>query len=315
MTETVTWHSGTDDFMKHTLEINRDTKKHNFTTELREDVPIRENMTMEQLYIETFNKKQTKFVQIMFSGGLDSEYALHVCLSNKIPVEAITMRLRVKGVVVNTQDMYYSTNFCRTNNVTQVIIDLDVDKFMERGDHFRYLDPYLITQHHVATHFWLSEQCTGFPIIGGYYSWPWTSVHNPRFFSPIRSHYGQYHRFMQDKGIHGIGNMMMDSLDTNMLYVKTHISIMENDTDEKYGGDYYRMVAFKQALFTELGYKNPEPRFGSFGWESVNRELFNVEKVQLELEDRYGTTTSKIVWGKKMAALNKSSPGSNTRFK
>ena len=93
MIETNVWYSGQDNYLKNTFITDDETNKHTYELELIEDVHIQENRTIYEVYNDLLSVRQTKTVQLLFSGGLDSELTLHACLKNKIPVEAVTLKL------------------------------------------------------------------------------------------------------------------------------------------------------------------------------------------------------------------------------
>jgi hypothetical protein len=264
-------------------------------------------MTIHQMFNEELSIRQTKTVDILYSGGMDSECVLLSCLTNNIPVRAVTMRLLVNNYPINTHDLYYSEKFCRERSVEHKLIDLHVDSFFSNGDHLPYLRPYLITEPHVATHFWLFEQCIGFPVMGGEYSWP---QFNKRVLSPHRHAYSCYDKFLSDNGIHGIGNMLNRSLDINLLFIKNNLTL----TKEGYTGDFTNIPILKNKLFTIVGLGDFELRMKSYGWEDLNPILFNKTKFHIELIKEFGITQSSITWGQKIANALGGEPGTNSKY-
>lgn len=189
---TQSWNSGVDDYKKYTLVEDPVTKKHQFLLTML-DVPVIDYPSVFELYDDLLSVRQTKFVDVLYSGGLDSELVLYCCLKNKIPAKAITMRLLVRGCPINLTDLYYSEKFCRANNV--------------------------------------------------------------------------------------------------------EISI------------------FKRDLWESLGYKSPELRLRSDGWEFVPHFLLDMAKYRKELQDTFGITESKICWGEKINALINAELKCNDRFR
>ena len=251
----------------------------------------------------------------MYSGGLDSELVLYVCKKINIPVRAITMRLIAKGITINIVDMYYSTKFCRENEIEQKIVDLDITKFYDSGDYLKYLDPYQITEPHIATHLWLFEQCSGFPVFGGEYTWPWVYEHVPRFFSPIRYNLCHYDSFLYDKGIHGIGSMLNHTFESNMIFVKEHVNQMLSDTTNTFGHGNYGIITLKKAMFDSICGTTFEPRLRSYGWENLDPKIHDQSIYRNFLVSRYPTIESYIEWGNELATVIGSEPGRNSRRK
>lgn len=302
------WNDSLDNYKKYTFNVNPETKKHIFLLELL-DAPVTPYNSIFDIYRDILNTRQTKFVDVLYSGGLDSELILYACLIYKIPVRAITMRLTINGYPINLTDLYYSEKFCRLNNVSQKIIDLDAETFLEQGKHYDYLKKYYITEPHVATQFWLFEQCEGFPVIGGDYTWPW--VYKP-LISPHRHSYAQYDRFLKDNNIHGIGNMMSYSLSSNLIFLKQHISLMQ---ENKFKTNFKNIPIFKKALCESLGYKSPELRLRSYGWEFAPDYLIDIGKFKRQLEEIFGTTESSISWNEKINELIGAEVKYNDKFR
>ena len=296
------WYSGKDNYRKYTFANGL------FNTELL-DVEVG-NRSMSEALVDAL---PASGIELLYSGGIDSEFVLNLCLANSIPVTAITMRLHCNGTVINTHDMYYSEKYCRQNGIDQTIIDLNVTPFYENGDYLDYLAPYQITMPHVATHLWLIEQCSHFPVMGGNYDWPWAHGEH-RVISPMKHVYGQYDRFMQDRGITGIGNMLNHSLEINLLGIKEHLALLRNDVDHVYGFGYTDNNRLRKSLYENLGSSVIEPRFNSYGWERVDPRIYNRKYYADYLESQFGTVKNTITWGYKMAEALGGAPGTWDQF-
>lgn len=298
----ITFYSGRRNYKKHTLENNR------FTTELV-DVDLMGVTDIHEIFSIHLESRQSNTVEVLYSGGLDSECVLASCLKNRIPVRAMTMRLLVNGYPINTHDLYYSEKFCRSTGVEQKLVDLDVDRFFENGDYIQYLEPFAISRPHVATHFWLFEQCTGFPVLGGEYSWPW---HHKPLISPHRHCYSLYDQFLRSRGISGIGNMLGHSLDSNLVFIKKHLEIFN---PARHNGNNLQIPYLKVDLFKSLGLGNFELRLKSYGWEGVPADVFDLAPYASYLMDKFKHKHNSIAWGEQVGAAIGAPPGSNDLFK
>lgn len=303
----LTWNDGLDNYKQHTHIINPDSGIHYFNTTLL-DAPCINYTSIKDYCIDILSNKATHFVDVLYSGGLDSELVVMLCLITGIPVRAITMRLIINGYPINTHDLYYSEKFCRENNVTQILIDLNVEDFFSNGKHIEYLQPYLITEPHVATHFWLFEQCSGFPVLGGEYTWPW--IHKP-LLSPHRHHYSYYDKFLKDKNMFGIGNFMNHSLSANTFLIKAHLDTLRRthiETNSKC------IPIFKQKLWRELKLPIPNIRLRSYGWENLSPAIFNMQEYRSGLLKQFGTTYSSITWNKTLTDIIGGTDNTNDRY-
>lgn len=207
------------------------------------------------------------------------------------------MQFKAKGILLNVTDMYYSERFCRENGINQKIFTIDAINFFESGKFLDYLEPYHITEPHVATHLWLIEQCQNFPIIGG--DWPWVQS-GKNVLSPFKLAYNSYERFMEDRGIYGIGNMLSHSFESVCYFINKQV---------KYSEYNYLVPLLKQKM-----YDMTEPRLRSYGWEYINPQLVRLGSYKLNLIKKFKTPKSNIIWGEKIKKLINSNTNSNDKF-
>jgi len=306
-----TWHSGLNNYRKHTMEFG--PERNIFTTEIS-DTEISNFDSVQSAMAEHFYGKNVP-AEILYSGGLDSECSLISCLQNKIPVVAMTLRLIYKQSPFNTHDLYYAEKFCRENQIKHVLIDLDVESFFGNGDHIKYMEPYKLTMPHVAAHMWLLGQCVSCPVIGGDYTWPQLNI-GRKVYSPLRHEYCFYDIFMQENGISGIGNMLSHSLESNIFFIKEHIKVHEEDPDN-IDGDNLKIRYLKKRMLENMGFGNLELRHKSFGWETTitgREDWFDFRKVRKELRSRFHDTDSIIKWNQTLGDLIGGEPGVNNCY-
>lgn len=294
MSETVEWSTGLGGYKKHTLNHNY------FTTELTE-CQFELGRNIDAIFFDHLIDRPNSPIELLYSGGLDSELVLMCLLRNKIPVEAMTLIITVKGAIVNVIDLYYSEKFCRENNVKQNLFYLDANEFYESGKYLEYALPFNITEPHVPSHMWLIEQCHNYPIIGG--DWPWLQVEK-NVLSPFKLAFSSYERFMASKGINGIGNMLSHSFESSYYFISRHLK------EHTFGNNTFHTVPFIK--YKMYGLK--EPRIKSYGWEECHTTLFNINKYKLELLKKIGVPQSEIKWGSLLSKLINSTTNHNTRF-
>jgi hypothetical protein len=301
MENVIEWNVGLNGFKKCTLELGE--KSHKFTTELLDNT-FEYGRNITDIFNDHLSIRQTKYVEVLYSGGLDSELVLLSCLKNNIPVIAITLVIKIDGLIINTHDLYYAEKFCRENNITHKLIELDADKFFRDGKHLAYLTPYYITEPHVATHLWLIEQCSYFPILGG--DWPWVQTHiENKVLSPFRLEFSSYERFMTDKGIHGIGNMVGNSLESSYKLIQIHL-------DNHIPGE--SVSNFKSRMYQTM-YPEIKPRLRSYGWENHRTSKFNLTTYKIELIKQLKSTMYMIKWNNTIKTLLNTQVNENDKFK
>jgi len=287
MSELLQWSTGLNGYKKHTLDSNH------FTTELTE-CQFEPGRSLDDILYDHLIDRPSSPIELLYSGGSDSELVLMSLMKNKIPVEVMTMVIQFKDITLNITDLYYSEKFCRENNIKQNLFYLDADELFNSGKYLEYLLPYSITEPHVASHFWLIEQCQSYPILGG--DWPWLQKHK-NVLSPIKLAYSMYEKFMQDKGINGIGNMIGHSFESSYRFIELHKQIDENIVP----------------LLKQHMYSMAKPRIRSYGWEQ-SQQLFNITKYKIELLTKLGAPKSTVIWGEQISNLIDSTTNSNSLF-
>jgi hypothetical protein len=287
MSNILQWSTGLNGYKKHTLDNNH------FTTELTE-CQFEPGRNLDDIFYDHLVNRPNSPVELLYSGGSDSELVLLSLIKNKIPFEVMTMVIQFKGITLNITDLYYSEKFCRENNIKQNLFYLDTEELFDSGKYLEYLLPYNITEPHVASHFWLIEQCQSYPILGG--DWPWFQKHK-KVLSPFRLAYSMYEKYMHSKGIDGIGNMIGHSFESSYRFIELHKQNDENIVP----------------LLKQQMYNMSYPRMRSYGWEQSQR-LFNIAKYKIELLKELGVARSNIIWGDKIKSLIDSTEKSNSLF-
>jgi len=301
MSQIIEWTSGLHNYQKYKLETSGIVN--NFTTELT-DNDFELNRDISDIFEDHMRNRQTTKVEVLYSGGLDSELVLLACIRKNIPVIAMTLVIVIDGMILNTHDLYYAEKFCRQNNIEQKLFYLNANEFYDSGKYLDYLIPYRIIEPHVATHFWLIEQCDYFPILGG--DWPWLHAHKvDKVLSPFKLEFSSYDRFMADKGMYGIGNMISYSLESSCKMIKLHLDHYKENQD---------VAVLKHKMYSELE-PNVEPRLRSYGWELARTGTFYLSPKKIELVKKVYPSKPLIKWGDKICELINSPIKENSLFK
>lgn len=288
-----TWESGLNGYKKHILSSKE------FITILT-DCEVKKDRDIVSIFRDHIGNRN--HVEVLYSGGTDSELVLLTLLESKIPFTAVTMVIKVDGCILNTHDLYYSEKFCREHNIEQKKIDFDAGSFYENGDYLNYLIPYRITEPHVASHFWLIEQLK-YPIMGG--DWPWVHRHKlQKVISPIRLDYSCYELFMQSNNIDGIGNMINHSLESTYKFIQLQLDCKLNTKkDHLIKHDMYRRL-----------YPSIENRIRSYGWENSRKNILNMVAYKIELIKKSNIVIPSIRWGDTIAGLLETTERENKSF-
>jgi hypothetical protein len=282
-----TWFEGYNNYKKCTTTFDDNGKLTQFHTELL-DVELMDTTNIHEIFNIHLSQRQTKTVEVLYSGGVDSEVVILSCIHNKIPVQALTMRIYTGDILVNTPDVYYSEKFCRENHIKQKFVDFDAVKFFDNGDHFEMIKPYSINHAGTALYFSLISQATGFVVRGGDYSWPWI---NKPIISPNQHRHSMYQQYMKDNSIGGIANMLSHSLDANLQFIKSHTELYNHNKHDP--SNNIKLPYLKRDVFNQLGFMNLEPRIKAHGFEPLIKGASPYDAQCIEL---FGNSVSSISW-------------------
>jgi hypothetical protein len=111
---------------------------------------------------EVYDLKQGK-LHMLYSGGVDSEYALNVFLSLGMDITPVIINLNKN---YNDFDIKYAIDFCNKKNITPLIINLDFDQFVKSG---KFLEVSKICRsklYHMAATAYVAEQLEGTVLLG-----------------------------------------------------------------------------------------------------------------------------------------------------
>ncbi len=111
---------------------------------------------------EVYDLKQGK-LYMLYSGGVDSEYALSIFLSMGMDITPVIINLNPH---YNDFDIKYATDFCNKKNLSPLIVNLDFDQFVKSG---KFLEVSKICRsevHHRAATAYVAGQLDGTVLLG-----------------------------------------------------------------------------------------------------------------------------------------------------
>lgn len=285
------WYSGKNNYKLHYIQENK------FYTKI-DDKPFQNYLSIDDIFISHLNNVKT--IDLMYSGGTDSELVLNVLMRNGIAVKPCIIKLTIDGTIVNTHDLYYAEKFCRNNDIKLYYFNLDLKPFMFNNVYTEYIGDYHINQPHVASHFWLIKQLE-FPMMGG--DWPWVHTHKvEKVLSPIRIDYSYYDKFMVDHNITGIGNMIGHSIESIMYFINLQTKL-------NHINDYI----VKHNMYTTI-VPSIECRFRSYGWEGIDQKVIPTQKAKIDLIIKNKQKEMNIKWGQNICQLLQTSMMENNIY-
>jgi len=111
--------------------ITTDGSNDSFTVNIKSFPKTHNNYFIESLRAaeEIYSNKQGK-LHILYSGGVDSEYALSVFLSLGMDVTPVIVKMAPS---YNEHDLKYAFDFCYEKKLKPVVIDIDFEEFVNSG--------------------------------------------------------------------------------------------------------------------------------------------------------------------------------------
>jgi hypothetical protein len=101
-------------------------------------------------------------IDLLLSGGIDSEVAAQAFLLAGIPFTAHILRF-ADGI--NWHDIQYAVRFCEAHDVPHVLHDIDILKFLE-NDMYRYASQTQSVSPQLCATMWLIDRLDGYPVLG-----------------------------------------------------------------------------------------------------------------------------------------------------
>jgi hypothetical protein len=146
---------------------------------------------------EIYNIKDGK-LYMLYSGGVDSEYALNVFIHLKMDITPVIINLAPN---YNDFDIEYAINFCNKKGITPLIINLDFDNFVKSG---KFLEVSKICRselYHRAATAYVAGQLEGCVLLGD--GEPYIRQTNSIWNIEIYEHEYAIWNYFVSKGIHG----------------------------------------------------------------------------------------------------------------
>jgi hypothetical protein len=113
-----------------------------------------------------YANKTGKF-QVLYSGGLDSQYVCEVLLHLKMPFDPIIIELTDNdGNVLNQHDIVYAYEFCKSKNIEPVIYKLNFYDFVESGRNVEIAESVTCCSFALPATMHVASQLDGFTLLG-----------------------------------------------------------------------------------------------------------------------------------------------------
>jgi len=113
---------------------------------------------------EIYDRKQGN-LYLMYSGGVDSEYALNIFLSLGIEITPVIVKLTPN---YNEHDVKYAFDFCESKNLKPIVVDLDFNNFVKSGRIVDIAEKFKIGAYQLPSTFSCLDQLDGTIVMGSH---------------------------------------------------------------------------------------------------------------------------------------------------
>lgn len=216
----------------------------NFDIELDQLPQTFDNYFKESLIAaeEIYSIKDGK-LYMLYSGGVDSEYALSVFLHLNMDVTPVIINLAPN---YNSFDIEYAINFCNKKGITPLIINLDFDNFVESG---KFLEVSKICRselYHMAATAYVAGQLEGCVLLGD--GEPYIKKNNDTWDVEIYEYDYAVWNYFVEKGIHGTThfNRYTPSMMISFLSDSRMVDLANNNVYGKLGSNSSKFIIYNR---------------------------------------------------------------------
>jgi hypothetical protein len=252
----------------------------NFKVEI--DTPTKCNLDYHRSTIEVakeiHDNKQGK-LYLMYSGGVDSEYALNIFLSLGIDVIPVVIKLNPH---YNSHDVDYAFEFCKSKNLNPIIIDLDFDWFVKSG---KIIDVAKFSEcgaYQIPSTFYALEQLDGTVVMGSHGPTHLSKINNTWFVDEMEAVHSVL-KYFDRAGVYGYPFMLSYTNEQYFSFLQDPLmqDLVANKIPGKLGNN-----SSKGLVYNRISGFNMQTRQKYTGYENIEtRDIFKHENLQWFLSE------------------------------
>jgi hypothetical protein len=222
---------------------------------------------------------------MLYSGGMDSEYALSVFLSMGIDVVPVIIKLNPG---YNEHEVKYAHSLVSARNLTPVIVDIDFDQFVKSGKILDIANSMQLGIYHYSATAYAVSKLDGTVLMGD--GEPYIKLNNTWDVEVYEYEFG-IGRYFTNNGIHGTPYFLRYT--PEMMYSFLTSNRIKELADDQYPGKLGSNSS-KVFVYNEHSGFNLEPRTKFHGYEIIEQSDIFKHDVFKEFKSwDYGTTYSK----------------------
>jgi hypothetical protein len=252
------------------------------------------NITLWDVWQEKF--KDIKECQLFLSGGLDSQFSLHLLKTLGIKVDALICDMRWNDVTVNAHDVMSAQRYAELNGITYRMFTLDLKEHFESEEYVEMALKYRTTSPQITAQIKMLElAATDTCMLGGDPTIirqdktreKTTLVNADKAF--VLSTLCAFYNFANDRNIQVIKDPFKMDHHTNYLSVEFNLDVIQT-----YNTYFAELTAYndsnytyKQHYYSLLGAKLMPPLYKATGFETVKKMLAQESGVYNQFDKLY----------------------------
>lgn len=270
------------------------------------------SVTLYDLWAESF--RDIKSCQLLLSGGLDSQFSLHLLKTLGVKFDALICDMRWNDVTVNAHDVLTAQRYADLNAIKYRLVKLDLKEFFDSEEYISFGLTYRTSSPQIATQLKMIEiaaadTCVlgGDPVLIKY-----DAAKNDM--ALVNSHKGfiinnlcAYYNYANEKNIQIIKDPFKLNPYTNYLSVKHNLDVIQ-----QYNTYFAELNAYcdsnylyKQHYYNSLGAEIMPPLYKATGFETIKKMLAQKTGIYNQFDKLYRYPLHDLIlsqpWAKNMS--------------
>lgn len=272
------------------------------------------NVTLWDVWREKF--KDIKHCQLFLSGGLDSQFSLHLLKTLGIKVDALICDMRWNDVTVNAHDVMSAQRYAELNGIAYRMFELDLKDHFESNEYVDMALKYRTSSPQITAQIKMLElAATDTCMLGGDPTLICqkktreitTLVNAKKAF--VLNNLCAFYNFANDKNIQVIKDPFKMDHHTNYLSVEFNLDVIQ-----AYNTYFAELTAYndstytyKQHYYTLLGAKLMPPLYKATGFETVKKMLAQESGIYNQFDKLYRLPLYNLIlsqpWAKNLLTI------------
>jgi hypothetical protein len=204
-------------------------------------------------------------ITLMYSGGLDGEFMLNIFRKANIPYKVAI----ISYGKYNDHDTKYAYDLCNNRNITPIVVDVDIEKFIESGQIYQIAKEVKCAAYQMPSIMHGIEKLDGTIVMAN--GEPYLKNYDGNWKYEETERVNSYMHWYTLRGIDGTPDFLRYTAESTLAFLKENLitELVEN----KHPGKLSTRTS-KHALYSQNYNFTPRPKYT--GWEEIEKlDLFD----------------------------------------